>query len=380
MVLTDSIGDSTTTSTSSSTTNTTTLKANGCRRLSNSDLVTPPRKKARVEIKQAQEATQVVADEVYTKHLSSESKYYADPTIWNGIQTDINYRMRGILIDWLGEVVTEYKLHPQTLFLTVNYIDRFLCHEVIHRSNLQLVGVSCLLIASKLEETHPLAIEELLYICDNSYERKQVLDLEIIVLTRLKFMLSCQTSLSFLLRLISHLDLSNTVVTRAQVSKSPSLSLSVLSVRHVTLAYPLSPISLSQYCYYITSDKRHIYNIIVLVSGRDFPAAWRMFISLSLPDCCRCSLLFHAHRNPSRMGKQNYKHISVYIFVSHIYESFSIMLLSYVSFYYVVIYSACGLDNLELIYLQGRFILSQRLTDCLSRSCQSNSSSYNSQI
>ena len=70
-------------------------------------------------------------------------------------QRDINATMRSILIDWLVEVAEEYRLVPDTLYLAVNYIDRFLAHVPVNRSKLQLVGVTCMLIASKYEEIHP---------------------------------------------------------------------------------------------------------------------------------------------------------------------------------------------------------------------------------
>lgn len=40
-------------------------------------------------------------------------------------QPDINMNMRAILVDWLVEVSEEYKLHDETLYLAVNYIDRY---------------------------------------------------------------------------------------------------------------------------------------------------------------------------------------------------------------------------------------------------------------
>lgn len=63
-------------------------------------------------------------------------------------QVDINKSMRSVLIDWLVEVSDEYKLNPQTFFLTVNYIDRFLSCMSVLRGKLQLVGTSCMLVAS----------------------------------------------------------------------------------------------------------------------------------------------------------------------------------------------------------------------------------------
>lgn len=64
------------------------------------------------------------------------------------VQTDISVKMREVLVDWLVEVAEEYKLVSDTLYLTVSYIDRFLSWQVLSRNNLQLLGVSCMLIAS----------------------------------------------------------------------------------------------------------------------------------------------------------------------------------------------------------------------------------------
>ena len=41
-------------------------------------------------------------------------------------QGDINEKMRAILVDWLVDVHLKFKLVPETLFLTVNMIDRYL--------------------------------------------------------------------------------------------------------------------------------------------------------------------------------------------------------------------------------------------------------------
>ena len=41
-------------------------------------------------------------------------------------QTEINDKMRAILVDWLIEVHSKFKLRKETLFITINIIDRFL--------------------------------------------------------------------------------------------------------------------------------------------------------------------------------------------------------------------------------------------------------------
>lgn len=84
-------------------------------------------------------------------------------------QSDINEKMRAILVDWLIEVHYKFKLLPETLFLTINLIDRFLDKEVIHRTKLQLVGVTAMLIASKYEEIYAPEVKDFVYITDKAY-------------------------------------------------------------------------------------------------------------------------------------------------------------------------------------------------------------------
>ncbi|XP_057434539.1 cyclin-A2-2-like [Lotus japonicus] len=118
------------------------------------------------------------------------------------LQKDICPSMRGILIDWLVEVSEEYKLVPDTLYLTVNLIDRFLSTRLIQKQRLQLLGVTCMLIASKYEEICAPRVEEFCFITDNTYTREEVLKMESEVLTLLQFQLSFPTTKTFLRRFI----------------------------------------------------------------------------------------------------------------------------------------------------------------------------------
>lgn len=67
-------------------------------------------------------------------------------------QPEINEKMRAILIDWLIQVHHKFELSPETLYLTINIIDRYLASKTTSRRELQLVGMSAMLIASKYEE------------------------------------------------------------------------------------------------------------------------------------------------------------------------------------------------------------------------------------
>lgn len=68
------------------------------------------------------------------------------------LQPDINAKMRSILVDWLIEVHRKFDLMPETLYLTMNIVDRILSMKVVQRKELQLVGISAMLIACKYEE------------------------------------------------------------------------------------------------------------------------------------------------------------------------------------------------------------------------------------
>ncbi|EDQ92049.1 cyclin A [Monosiga brevicollis MX1] len=124
-------------------------------------------------------------------------------------QRDINHTMRSILIDWLIEVTEEYKLTLQTFFVTVGYVDRFLSEMAVQRSKLQLVGVTCMLLACKYEEIYPPTIDDFVYITDKTYSRPQVMKMEHVILKVLRFDMGSCTPLTFLyyfLNAIPHHD------------------------------------------------------------------------------------------------------------------------------------------------------------------------------
>jgi hypothetical protein len=117
-------------------------------------------------------ATEYVQD-MYSLFREKETATSVRP-VYMESQLHINERMRSILVDWLVEVHLKFKLVPETLYLTVNLIDRYLEREEVSRPKLQLVGVTSLLIASKYEEIYPPELRDLVYICDRAYTRSDV--------------------------------------------------------------------------------------------------------------------------------------------------------------------------------------------------------------
>ena len=95
----------------------------------------------------------------------------------------IQPRMRSVLLEWLIEVCDVYKLHRETYFLAVDYLDRYLSvSENVSKNKLQLIGVTCLLIASKFEEIYPPKLSEFAYITDGSCSEEDILHTEILVI------------------------------------------------------------------------------------------------------------------------------------------------------------------------------------------------------
>lgn len=120
------------------------------------------------------------------------------PDYMETVQNDVSTFMREILVNWLVELTEEYKLVSDTLYLTISYIDRYLSSHVVSKSKIQLLGVACMLIASKYEDISPPHVEDFCYITDNSYTKEEVMDMERDVLNFLNFEISNPTTKNFL--------------------------------------------------------------------------------------------------------------------------------------------------------------------------------------
>lgn len=112
-------------------------------------------------------------------------------------QTDLTDKMRSILVDWLTEVHLKFKLVPETLFLAVNYLDRFLEREAVPRSQLQLVGIVALELACKFEELFSPEIRDFIHVTDNTYMASDFLTMELRMLEVLDYSLSVPTAHCF---------------------------------------------------------------------------------------------------------------------------------------------------------------------------------------
>ncbi|VEN33656.1 unnamed protein product [Callosobruchus maculatus] len=109
--------------------------------------------------------------------------------------------MRSVLVNWLVEIHADFEQKPETLYLCVSIVDRYLqTNTLVGRSSLQLVGTAALLIASKYEEMYLPSLSDFEYICDGAFTSKQIIQMEIDILKRLEFNLGYPPAIQFLKR------------------------------------------------------------------------------------------------------------------------------------------------------------------------------------
>lgn len=139
-------------------------------------------------------------DEIFEQFFLEEG-FCMPRADYMSLQIDINAKMRAILVDWLIEVHMKYRLRPETLYLTVNVIDRYLSKMQVPRRRLQLLGVVAMFIAAKFEEIDPPRVNDFVYITDSTYTREDILNMECSVLTLLSFRIVVPTPAHFYDRL-----------------------------------------------------------------------------------------------------------------------------------------------------------------------------------
>ena len=121
-------------------------------------------------------------------------------------QTELTWAMRSTLIDWLLQVHLKYHMLPETLWIAINIIDRFLSVRIVSTLKLQLVGVTAMLIAAKYEEIMAPSVEEFVFMTEQGYTKDEILKGECIILQSLDFQISHYCSPYSWMRRISKAD------------------------------------------------------------------------------------------------------------------------------------------------------------------------------
>nr|ACF81644.1 unknown [Zea mays] len=137
-------------------------------------------------------------EDIYTFYKTAQHE--SRPIDYMGNQPELSPRMRSILADWLIESHRRFQLMPETLYLTIYIVDRYLSLQPTPRRELQLVGVAALLIACKYEEIWAPEVNDLIHIADGAFNRSQILAAEKAILNSMEWNLTVPTPYHFLLR------------------------------------------------------------------------------------------------------------------------------------------------------------------------------------
>ena len=81
-------------------------------------------------------------------------------------KTYLSFEHRTELLNWIVKIHSRLQLLPETLFLAVNIIDRFLSQKIVTLNRFQLVGATALFIAAKYEEINCPLLSDILCILD----------------------------------------------------------------------------------------------------------------------------------------------------------------------------------------------------------------------
>uniref|UniRef100_A0A3P9K1H2 Cyclin D1 n=1 Tax=Oryzias latipes TaxID=8090 RepID=A0A3P9K1H2_ORYLA len=158
-------------------------------------------------IRRAHQDVNLLNERVLRTMLKAEENYLPAPNYFKCVQKDIAPNMRKILATWMLEVCEEQKCEEEVFPLAMNYLDRFLSVEPTRKSRLQLLGATCMFLASKMKETVPLTAEKLCIYTDNSVQPGELLQMELLVLSKLKWDLASVTPHDFIEHFLSKLTI-----------------------------------------------------------------------------------------------------------------------------------------------------------------------------
>jgi hypothetical protein len=143
-------------------------------------------------------------------------------------QGKLTFKMHSILIDWLVDVAIEFRLSNSTLALTSSILERFLALEDLEKKQLQLLGVTCMWIASKMEEVSVPLVSDFAWITYDTYTVDELRAMERRVLNALQFAISQWIPMNYL-KLIFELPV---------VTENPDLKFSIGFLHELVLHEP----------------------------------------------------------------------------------------------------------------------------------------------
>lgn len=129
----------------------------------------------------------------------SQSKTMANAELIDQ-QPELRWYMRSYLVDFLIEIHLQNRLRPETLYLALNIVDRYVSKRIVFKKHYQLVGCAALWIAAKFEEGKDRVptLPELVEMCCNAYDEKAFIQMEGHVLATIHWVIGHPTAEAWL--------------------------------------------------------------------------------------------------------------------------------------------------------------------------------------
>ncbi|XP_051992484.1 G1/S-specific cyclin-E2-like [Xyrauchen texanus] len=211
------------------------------------------------------------SEDVWVKMLSKEVKYQHNKSCLHR-HPSLQPKMRAVVLDWLMEVSEAYTLHRQTFYLAQDFFDRFmLTQNDMKKDRLQLIGITALFIASKIEEIYPPKITELAYVTDGACLEEEILHMELIMVKALNWDLCPETVVSWMklyIQIASVYDFTNLLVPQfsqeTYIHITQLMDLCILDIN--SLDYKYGVLAAAAFCHFMSAD------VVQKVSGLKWEA------------------------------------------------------------------------------------------------------------
>ncbi|KAL5596535.1 uncharacterized protein BROUX77_007219 [Berkeleyomyces rouxiae] len=140
----------------------------------------------------ANELSRLACDE-YMEDIMRHLRHMEEETLPDvnliDMQREIQWFMRPFLMDFIIEAHNAFRLLPETLFLTINLLDRYCSKRIVYKNHYQLVACASLLIAAKYTDKKERVpqISELNRMCCGLYDSGMFTQMEMHVLNTLEW-------------------------------------------------------------------------------------------------------------------------------------------------------------------------------------------------
>ncbi|KAL5969838.1 G1/S-specific cyclin-D2 [Taenia solium] len=134
--------------------------------------------------------------------LCDQLRYHTLPAFCHRESMGQAIWMRRTLINWLREVCEHRNTEPEVLAHTVQLIDRYVSLADTDKRDYQLVGAACFFISSKLKETIPVSVDQIVRYTDFSITKQELFAKELLIGLTLQFDLTMITPVDFIQPLV----------------------------------------------------------------------------------------------------------------------------------------------------------------------------------